>query len=225
MPRCRVIASFACVATVAVAVSGCSGGPDMFKSDAGWFSKPVDFFSRADGSGASGDAKTVSLGPRGPVSAEDLVGADGRCAPAAAVEAPQPPAQTASAAQPAAADRPVGSVAGDLAGAPMPVAAAPGQEPGLEHPPVLGGIALGMTECDAVRRAGLASNVTIGVDDKGERKTVLTYLGGNWPGIYTFNSGRLKEISRAPEPPKPAKPAPKKPARTTAKKPTATQAR
>ena len=43
-----------------------------------------------------------------------------------------------------------------------------------------------------------ARNVTIGAGDKGARKVVLTYLSGPWPGIYTFDSGRLKEVdSRA----------------------------
>lgn len=109
-------------------------------------------------------------------------------------------------------------MAGDLAGAPMPAASAvparlepesgAGQAPA--GPPVIGGIALGMTECQAVRRAGLPSNISIGAGEKGERRTVLTYLGGTWPGIYTFQSGRLKEIARAPEPPKPEKPVKKK---------------
>jgi len=105
-------------------------------------------------------------------------------------------------------------MAGDLAGAPMPAAVPARLEPGPglapAAPPVLGGVALGMTECQAVRRAGLPSNVSIGVGDSNERKVVLTYLGGTWPGIYTFQSGRLKEIARAPEPPKPEKPVKKK---------------
>jgi hypothetical protein len=60
---------------------------------------------------------------------------------------------------------------------------------------VSGGIALGMTECQAVQRAGSPSNVAIAAGEKGERKVVLTYLSGPWP---------------APEQPKPAKAAPKK---------------
>lgn len=104
-------------------------------------------------------------------------------------------------------------MAGDLAGPPMPAASVvparlePESGAGFAPaaPPVVGGIALGMSECEAVRRAGLPSNVSIGAGDQGERKTVLTYLGGTWPGIYTFQSGRLKEIARAPEPEKPVK--------------------
>ena len=62
-----------------------------------------------------------------------------------------------------------------------------------------------------VRRAGVPANVSIGAGESNERRVVLTYLAGPWPGIYTFSSGRLKEISAAPVQPKPpAKPAPKK---------------
>ena len=61
---------------------------------------------------------------------------------------------------------------------------------------------------------GLASNVSIGAGDKGERRVVLTYLTGPWPGIYHFDDGRLKEIDRAPVPPAPPKAPPKKKATT-----------
>ena len=84
-----------------------------------------------------------------------------------------------------------------------------------------GGIALGMTECQTVQRAGAPSNVAISAGEKGERKVVLTYLSGPWPGIYTFASGRLNVVERAPEQPKPAKAAPQK---TPKKKPSANTA-
>ena len=88
----------------------------------------------------------------------------------------------------------------------------------------MGGVALGMSECDVVRRAGLPGNVNIGAGDKGERKVVLTYLTGPWPGIYTFDAGRLKEVDRAPEPPAPPKAPPKKKkAKKPAKPKTATR--
>ncbi len=89
-----------------------------------------------------------------------------------------------------------------------PPAPAPGMEMG--SPQVVGGISLGMSECDAVRRAGQPNNVNIGAGDKGERKVVLTYLTGTRPGIYTFDAGRLKVIDRAPEPPAPPPKATKK---------------
>ena len=94
-----------------------------------------------------------------------------------------------------------------------------GFEGGLESPGAggaaapastgMGGIALGMTECEAVRRAGTPSNVAISSGAGGQRRVVLTYLSGTWPGIYTFTGGRLKEIDAAPEQSKPKAP-PKK---------------
>jgi hypothetical protein len=81
--------------------------------------------------------------------------------------------------------------------------------------PVTGGIALQMTECDVVRRAGQAEKVDFGVNDRGERTVTLTYIRGPAPGVYRFDGGRLASIEGAPAPPpapgKP-KPAPKKPA-------------
>lgn len=194
--------NFVSVAALAAAVAGCSNATEIFKSDR-WFAQPLNVVSRADGSDAIAN-KNFDLGPRGPVAAEDLVGADGRCS--AAVVAGAPPSEP-----------PVGSMAGDLAGAPMPASA------GLDsEPQVVGGIALGMNECDAVRRAGVPANVSIGVGDNNDRRVVLTYLAGPWPGIYTFSAGRLKEINAAPVQPKPVKPAPKKKP-VAAAKPRATQ--
>jgi hypothetical protein len=196
-------------------LAGCKNSAQVLQdqNDGGWFSKKVDIFAKPDWARPSTAA--VTLGPQGPVGAEDLVGADGRCAPqpAATAQASEPaPAQT-----PAPVDREVGSVAGDLAGAPMPAATAAAASPDkldMATPPVAGGIALGMTECQAVQRAGVPNNVTISAGDKGERKAVLTFLTGPWPGIYTFADGRLKVVERAPEQPKPAN----APAKKTPKK-------
>ena len=203
---------------VATALAGCSGAGDLFRnpSESGLFSKPLNVFSKPEGSSAT-DGTTVSLGPSGPVGPGELVGPDGRCAPASAPQAAQP--EPAAAAVAPVADRRVGSMAGDLAGAPMPATSQP-QTAGLNPaaPAVVGGIALGMTECQAVRRAGLASNVTIGLGDKNQRRVVLTYLGGTWPGVYTFVAGRLKEISQAPTPPKPAKAKRRKRSKASAKR-------
>jgi hypothetical protein len=83
--------------------------------------------------------------------------------------------------------------------------------------PTTGGIALQMTECDVVRRAGQAEKVDFGVNDRGERTVTLTYSRGPSPGIYRFAGGRLASIEGPPAPPPaPAKPkaAPKKPAGT-----------
>ncbi len=111
----------------------------------------------------------------GPVSPENYVDAEGRCA----AMQPEATGEPAAASQPAAA------------------------------PTVAGGIALGMTECQVVTRAGQPTRVDITADEKSERKVVLTYTSGSWPGIYTFSAGRLKDIQRVAQP-EPAKPVRKK---------------
>ena len=215
MPRHRVLLNFACAATLAAVAAGCSSSvTDGIKSGE-WFSKPLNVVTRADGTDAAVN-RNFDLGPRGPVAGEDLVGADGRCSAAIVAEAPQaaqqPPAEPA-----------VGSMAGDLAGAPMPAGAQVSGGADSGAPLVFGGIALGMSECDVVRRAGTPANVNISVGDNNERRVVLTYLAAPWPGIYTFSSGRLKEIAAAPVQPKPAaKPAARKKP-VAAAKPRATQ--
>jgi len=216
LPRHRFVysAAIVCAAALATATAGCSNKAQVLSdnNDAGWFSKPLDFFGKPDWAQPSGAGRGINLGPRGPVGPEDMVGADGRCAPpgAATAQAAEPPPAPAAPTPPA--DRAVGSIAGDLAGPAMPAAspAAVTSDPGLQSlepaaPQVMGGIALGMTECQTVQRAGQPSNVAISAGDKGERKVVLTFLSGPWPGIYTFNSGRLKVIDRAPEQPKPSR--------------------
>jgi hypothetical protein len=82
---------------------------------------------------------------------------------------------------------------------------------------VAGGIALDMSECDVVRRAGPVDNVEIGTTQRGERSAALTYMRGERPGIYRFVNGRLVSIERGPEPPPPPKP--EKPKKKPAKKP------
>jgi hypothetical protein len=84
--------------------------------------------------------------------------------------------------------------------------------PVMAGAPVLGGVALGMTECQVVQRIGQPGNIQISADPNNDRAAVLTYMAGPWPGIYRFTGGRLKEVERVatPEPPKPAKPARKK---------------
>ena len=222
MSRRHACLSIALVCTAALTTGGCKNSAEVFQdqNDGGWFSK--SFVSKPNW--ALADNNTVNLGPRGPVGTEELVSSDGQCAaPAAALaqSGESPPATTSSV---PAEDRAVGSVAGDLAGAPMPAgsatkATAPTANSGLQRlepgsgapPPVAGGIALGMTECQAVQRAGTPSNVDISANQKGDRKVVLTYLSGPWPGIYTFVGGRLNVVERGPEQPKPAtKKAPKK---------------
>jgi hypothetical protein len=126
--------------------------------------------------------------PLPPVTPQDLVDAEGRCADAlVAVEGGGEPAGGSPAE-----GRP-GVVSLQQAGVPM-------------IPPA---IALEMTECDVVKRAGVAQKVEIGSNAAGERVATLTYLGGPRPGIYHFAGGRMNSMERAPEPP----PQPKKPGR------------
>jgi hypothetical protein len=213
---------------LAAALAGCSGAVDVLEGREQAFTKPI--FQVPDWAKAA-RAQAPPLGPSGPVAAEELVDASGHCAPAvasapAAPAAAEPPPAAEPENPPAPAAPPAyGSLAGDLAGPrmpqppappPTPVAAKPSDRlerlqpegPGAA-PSFKGGIALGMTECEAVRRAGPPSNVSIGSGDKGERKVVLTYASGAWPGIYTFAAGRLKEIAAVPQPDK-LKPAPQK---------------
>ena len=81
----------------------------------------------------------------------------------------------------------------------------------------LGGIALEMTECDVVKRAGAPEKVELGTNERTARSLTLTYIHGTRPGIYGFVAGRLVTIERAPEPPEPAKPV--KPAKSAKPKP------
>jgi hypothetical protein len=79
-----------------------------------------------------------------------------------------------------------------------------------------GGIALEMTECEVVKRAGAPGNVEVGANERGERAVTLTYSSGPRAGIYHFAGGRLYDIDRVEAPPPPPDTKPKKPA---AKKP------
>lgn len=157
-------------------------------------------------------------------------------APAPEPVAQAAPAAPASPPATPAAPPAYGSVAGDLASARMPMGPPPAAQPAVKPIPVAakpaanpdrmdrlqpdggnfggltstGGVALSMSECQVVRRAGQPSSVSISAGAKGARKVVVTYLAGNFPGIYTFDSGRLKEIDEVPQAQKPAKAVAKK---------------
>ena len=125
-----------------------------------------------------------------PVAQEELVDPSGRCAGAYV-----PPAESAA----------------DQPGAASPATV---QEAGV--PLIPSAIALEMTECDVVKRAGFPERVEIGANERNERTATLTYMGGPRPGIYSFLEGRLRSMERGPEPPPPPKVA-KKPAKPPAK--------
>jgi hypothetical protein len=63
----------------------------------------------------------------------------------------------------------------------------------------MGGVALGMSECAVARRLGTPSNVSISAGPKGERRVVLSYMEGERPGLYSFQSGRLIQMDATPQ--------------------------
>jgi hypothetical protein len=258
--RARSNLTLALVAVLAATAAGCSAGTQAVEDikEGHFLDKPM--FTTPEWAQSTPKSQVVHLNPQHPVKSEDLVDAAGQCAVkevpvAKAAPAPAPQAETAQPAEKppavsptaARAEAQVGSMAGDLASAPMPQGPPPAPPqphkpkklasakpdafmdqlqpagsagtPGTPGAPVLGGIALGMTECQAVRRAGHPSNVTIEAGKKGERQVVLTYLTGPWPGIYTFESGRLKVVDANPgqlNPVEPVKKKRKKKAKATA---------
>ncbi|HLN07401.1 MAG TPA: hypothetical protein VK281_00310 [Xanthobacteraceae bacterium] len=134
-----------------------------------------------------------------PVSQQDLIGADGRCANEAAAPTAEPPRALNFTAGPDA-SRPDRGAQG------LPPAPAPVQPAG----PAVG---LGMSECEVVYALGHTDRMEVG-GERGQRAVVLTYVQGPRPGIYRFAGGRLVSIERGQEAPAPAKPEKK-----TAKKP------
>ena len=150
------------VLTIAVTLAGCAN-PDVFDNTERVFSKPFDWTGTKGGYTFS-ELKDANDNLR-PVTANDLVGANGACPPAPVAAAPAP---SPVAGQP-------GAISADSAAA----------------PPLGGSIALGMTECEVVYRAGAPSSVQFGSNPNGDRTAVLTYDGGPRPGIYRFERGRL----------------------------------
>jgi hypothetical protein len=195
LQRWRV--TFGIVAAVALAamVAGCKNTNNLF--DSGPTFSADALFAKPDWAG-NNHLKESQLNNNTPVAPEDLVGADGRCT---AVMAQAPAAAPAPAA--------TGAQDGGQPGAQENADAVAGPD-GQTVPLELGSVALGMTECAAVRRAGMPARVDISANAQNQRAVVLTYLSGPWPGIYHFADGRLKEVERAPVPPEPPKPEPKK---------------
>ena len=172
---------FAALAT-ALALSGCANVD--FESQQAWFAKPLDVTGRKAGYTFSELQETKRQ--QRPITANDLVNANGSCPPPAAAPSP-PPAPGQAAAPPA----------------PVDTAALLG-----------GGIAVGMTECDVVFRAGQPSSVQIGTLPSGDRSAVLTFNTGPRAGIYHFEGGTLKELDALPMAAAPPPPAKKKSAKS-----------
>ena len=176
------------LAALATAVA-LSGCADVdFDSQQAWFAKPLDVFGNKGGYTFS-ELQDTKLRQR-PITANDLVNGNGSCPPPSARPAP-PPSPGSQAAAPAAVD--TTSLLG-------------------------GGVALGMSECDVVFRAGQPSSVQIGRLPNGDRSAVLTFNSGPRAGIYRFESGSLKEMDDIPmaaAPPQVAKKKSAKPAKTS----------
>jgi hypothetical protein len=123
-----------------------------------------------------------------PITANDLVDNNGTC------PAPATPTAQASPAAPVAPDAtPTDSLLG-------------------------GGVALGMSECDVVARAGAPSQVQLGKNPNGDRTAVLTFDAGPRPGIYRFERGALMTMDRVAAPPPPPQVAKKQVAKKKAAK-------
>lgn len=187
--RCAPVflaAALGCVAAGCAVDSDTFNMPELKKPD-------LSAFTRPDWNVSPGKVDPLTR----PISQQDLIGPDGRCANEA--PAAEPPHALNFTAGPDASrsDR----TAPGLQPAPAPVR------------PAGPGIGLGMSECEVVYALGHTDRIESG-SDRGQRETVLTYVQGPRPGIYRFAGGRLVSIERGAEAPAPAKPAKK-----TAKKP------
>ncbi len=178
------------VVALATALALCGCANVEYENKDAWFAKPFEFVSRKGGYTFSELQETKERAQ--PITAKDLVDGNGSCpTPQAPQQAPQQAPAAAAANQ------------------------APGVPPAADTSSVLGGgVALGMSECDVVFRAGSPSAVQIGKGPNGDRTAVLTFNSGPRPGIYHFAGGGLTEVERgqaAPAPPS-AQVAKKKPA-------------
>ncbi len=175
--RTKQSAAFAAL-MLTVALSGCAN-PDVLDSNERWFQRSFDISGRNGGYTFS-ELKDTSERNR-PADPNDLVSPSGACPPPPAAVAPAAPATAGPGVMPNGAPPDAG--ASSLLGAP---------------------VALGMTECQVVDRAGAPSSVQIGTTPNGDRNAVVTYDTGPRPGIYHFERGRLQDMDRvavaAPEP-------------------------
>lgn len=176
----------------AAAVGGCSQVQSLAGAVQDVSLKPPDLSLPDLSFGKSATDQNFDLGPKGPVSADNLISATGYCAPgtepATTTTPTAPPVQAQAAAEPPP-DRlqPAGLEPAGLAPA-----------PGTQFQPA-GGVSLGMSECAVARRLGTPGNISITAGPKGERRVVLTYNEGSRPGLYSFLSGRLIQVDATPQ--------------------------
>jgi hypothetical protein len=194
----RIIGALA----LAFALSACA---DVSDNKDAWFAKPFQMVSRNGGYTFSELQETKDRAKQ--ITAADLVDSNGAC--------PTPLAPPAGVAQPAPAAQPTAAAA---PGSPVNGAAPVSDSNSL----LGGGVALGMSECDIVSRAGQPNSVQLGKNPNGDRTAVLTFNAGPRPGIYHFERGALMEVESVPAPPAPPKVAKKKPANPGKQKQAAT---
>jgi hypothetical protein len=159
----------ACI--LAAALGGCAD-LDIDKGGQVWFQKPLDVAGRNAGGYTFSELAETKQRQK-PVTPNDLVNANGTCPPPVAA-APPPQAQAAN----------------------QPTPAAPAPAPNTDSL-LGGGVALGMSECDVVFRAGAPSSVQIGQKPDGVRTAVLTFNSGPRAGVYRFEHGALMTMDRA----------------------------
>ena len=200
--------------TVAVAFGGCA---QVDENKDAWFSKPFQFVSRNGGYSFSElqESKQRSR----PITANDLVAANGSC--------PPPPVQQA--ATPAVAQQAATPPVVQQAAAVPAANQQPGSAPATSDANTLlgSGIALGMSECDVVFRAGAPAGVQLGKNPNGDRTAVVTFNTGPRAGIYHFEGGALTEVERVETAPAATQTVNKKPAtapKTSSKQPASKQA-
>jgi hypothetical protein len=167
-----------CSALAALAIAVALSGCANLDGDSSGllFAKPMDWFGRNGGYTYS-DLQEAKQ--QRPITANDLVQENGACAAPPALPQSQSPSNNPGA----------------------PPAAAPDTNSLLG-----GGIALGMSECEVVYRAGQPGRVALGRNPNGDRTAVLTYSSGPRPGVYRFERGRLMEMDRVAESPPPLTP-------------------
>jgi hypothetical protein len=166
--------------SLALTLSACSG-------DSGWLSKSDAKFDF----GLSTPKVPNDEPKQRVVTANDLIGANGRCAGEAVPDA---------AAAPQALNFTAGPQARPATPTPPPPGALSAGAPALRT-----GVALGMTECEVVRAIGHTDRIEISTNERGQRSVTLTYLQGEHPGVYRFVAGQLASLERAGEPPAPPK--------------------
>lgn len=188
-----------------MALGGCT---KIDENKDAWFSRPFQVVSR--NAGYSFSELQESKQRSRPITANDLVAANGSCPPPAVQQAAAPAAAEQAAAAPATNPQ-------------------PGSAPATSDASTLlgSGIALGMSECDVVFRAGAPNGVQLGKNPNGDRSAVLTFNTGPRAGIYHFEGGALTEVERVETAPAATQTAKKKPAaapKTSSKQPASKQA-